>query len=131
MFQKIAKHCANDASHDVHRTPLRSSGEAGEHQGGRMGLYQLLPNGGKGARQGPVYRQRHDGDNRQMYLYRWDMDCKQHSACYKHYWSQIKIRECCEHDERSCLFSVMLTLNSLSLSEQPEPEPELTMGSTG
>ena len=27
MFQKIAKHRANDASHDVHRTPLQSRGK--------------------------------------------------------------------------------------------------------
>ena len=35
------------------------------------------------------------------------MNCKQHSASHKHYWSQIKMRECCKHDKRSYLFSVM------------------------
>jgi len=61
---------------DAHSGPpsqieLRSSGGAGEYQGSnKMGLYQLLPGGEKGDVQGPVYRQRHDGDNRHYYLYR-------------------------------------------------------------
>ena len=33
MFQKIAKHRANDASNDVHRPPLDHSG-GGDHGGG-------------------------------------------------------------------------------------------------
>ena len=49
---------------------LRSSGGAGEWQGDKMGLYQLLPDAEKGDEQGPVYRQRHDGDNQHFYLYR-------------------------------------------------------------
>jgi len=49
---------------------LRSSEGAGECVGDALGLYQLLPDGGEGGRQGPVYRQRHDGDNQQFYLYR-------------------------------------------------------------
>ena len=51
---------------------LRSSGGAGEFQGAWLGLYQLLPDGGEGGNQGPVYRQLHDGDNGQYYLFRWD-----------------------------------------------------------
>ena len=53
---------------------LRSSGGAGEYQGERLGLYQLLPDE-KGDGQSPVYRQRHDGDNEHYYLYRWDISC--------------------------------------------------------
>ena len=49
---------------------LRSSGGAGENHGCCMGVYQLLPDGGEGG--SPVYRQLHDGDNEQYYLYRWD-----------------------------------------------------------
>ena len=49
---------------------LRSSGGADESQGSHLGLFQLLPDGGEGGRQGPVYRQRHDGGNQQFYLYR-------------------------------------------------------------
>jgi len=53
---------------------LRSSGGAGEWRGSCLGLFQLLPDDvsddGKGGSQGPVYRQLHDGDNWQMYLYR-------------------------------------------------------------
>ena len=75
--------CITHSSGPPDQVELRSSGEAGEYLGDKMGLYQLLSDGGKGARQGPVYRQRHDGDNQQYYLYRWDMDCKQHNACKK------------------------------------------------
>merc|ERR550517_1364738 len=46
---------------------LRSSGGAGEWLGCYLGLFQLLPDGDS---RGPVYRQRHDGDNQQIYLYR-------------------------------------------------------------
>jgi len=49
---------------------LRSCGGAGESQGSLLGLFQLLPDGGEGGTQGPVYRQLHDGDNQQVYLYR-------------------------------------------------------------
>ena len=49
---------------------LRSSGGAGEYHGHCMGLYQLLSDEEKGDEQGPVYRQRHDGDNEHYYLYR-------------------------------------------------------------
>jgi len=50
---------------------LRSSGGAGEYEGHKLGVFQLLPDdGGKGGSQGPVYRQLHDGDNWQCYLYR-------------------------------------------------------------
>jgi len=48
-----------------------TSWPAGEYHGSKMGLYQLLPDGAeKGDGQGPVYRQRHDGDNEHNYLYR-------------------------------------------------------------
>ena len=53
---------------------LRSSeGTAGEYKGSKMGVYQLLPDGGEGG--SPVYRQLHDGDNEQYYLYRWGFSC--------------------------------------------------------
>ena len=72
MFQTFAS-----SSGPPSQLELRSSGGAGEYQGSIMGLYQLLPGGGeKGDEQGPVYRQRHDGDNEHWYLYRWDISCK-------------------------------------------------------
>ena len=67
---------------------LRSSGGVGECRGSMLGLYQLLPDDVKGASQGPVYQQRHDGDNEQYYLYRWAIDHIEHaenkflSNCY-------------------------------------------------
>ena len=54
---------------------LRSSGGAGEYQGDKPGLYQLLPGGGEGGMQGPVYRQLHNTNDQHFYLYRWDIDC--------------------------------------------------------
>ena len=77
----IAVKCITHSSGPPDQVELRSSGGAGENHGDKLGLYQLMSDGGKGARQGPVYRQRHDGDNQQYYLYRWDMNCKQHNAC--------------------------------------------------
>ena len=51
---------------------LRSSGGADQVRGSFLGLYQLLPkdDDGEGVKQGPIYRQRHDRDNEQHYLYR-------------------------------------------------------------
>ena len=49
---------------------LRSSGGAGEKWGHWLGVFQLLPDGEGKARKGPVYRQLHDGDDEQIYLYR-------------------------------------------------------------
>ena len=58
------------------RPKSSGAGGAGEYHGSKMGLYQLLPDGAeKGDGQGPVYRQRHDGDNPHYYLYRWDISC--------------------------------------------------------
>ena len=55
---------------------LRSSGGAGEYVGGKLGLFQLLPGGGEGGAQGPVYQQRHNTNNQQQYfLYRWENNC--------------------------------------------------------
>ena len=51
---------------------LSSSGGAGEGVGNHLGVFQLLPDGGEGDSQGPVYQQQHHGDNQQIYLYRWD-----------------------------------------------------------
>ena len=47
---------------------LRSSGGAGEYWGDKMGLYQLLPGGGEGPTQGPVYQQLHN-TNDQLHYY--------------------------------------------------------------
>ena len=48
---------------------LRTTGAAGEYWGGKFGLYKLLPevtgDGGSS-----VYRQMHDGDNKEFFLYR-------------------------------------------------------------
>ena len=54
---------------------LRSRSGAGEYQAGRLGLYHLTKDTREeDKRQGPVYRQLHDGDNHQQwYLYRWEM----------------------------------------------------------
>ena len=41
MFQKIAKHRANDASNDVHRPPLMMSGGAPIEIGAEQALSQL------------------------------------------------------------------------------------------
>jgi len=50
---------------------LRSTGIAGEHHGSRLGLYELLPDvTGEGG--SPVYRQMHDGDIVEHFLYRTD-----------------------------------------------------------
>ena len=58
------------------RPKSSGAGGAGEYHGSKMGLYQLLPDGAeKGDGQGPVYRQRHNGDNERYYLYRWDISC--------------------------------------------------------
>ena len=55
---------------------LRSSGGAGENQGYLLGLFQLLPGGGEGHTQGPVYQQQHNTNNQQQYfLYRWENNC--------------------------------------------------------
>ena len=54
---------------------LRSSGGAGEWHGDKMGLYQLMPE-----KRDPVYRQRHDGDNENYYIYRWDINCPKHKT---------------------------------------------------
>ena len=50
---------------------LRTNGAAGECWGGKFGLYKLLPEvtGDGGS---PVYRQMHDGDNKEYFPYRWD-----------------------------------------------------------
>ena len=55
---------------------LRTTGAAGEHWGDMFGLYKLLPEvtGDGGS---PVYRQMHDGDNAEYFLYRWDPCCIQ------------------------------------------------------
>ena len=55
---------------------LRTTGAAGEYHGERLGLYKLLPEvtGDGGS---PVYRQMHDGDNKEYFLYRWDPCCIQ------------------------------------------------------
>ena len=71
---------------------LRSRGGAGDWQGDCLGLYQMLPDKSQGVlsslipggRQGPVYRQLHDGDNHQYYLYRWDINCTAHTVCCIH-----------------------------------------------
>merc|ERR1712004_956502 len=48
---------------------LRCSGGAGEHQGSKMGVYQLLPGGKKGNLE-PVYRQMHNAnDDIHYFLY--------------------------------------------------------------
>ena len=53
---------------------LRSRSGAGEYLGDRLGLYHLTKDTREESqRQGPVYRQLHDGDNKQWYLYRWEM----------------------------------------------------------
>ena len=73
---------------------LRSNGGAGEAQGSRLGLYQLMPDGvdklarmtlirntdsdtvydgGEVDRQGPVYQQLHNTNQEHIYLYRWDI----------------------------------------------------------
>ena len=50
---------------------LRSRSEAGEWFGSRLGLYQLtVDTREERLRQGVVYRQLHDGDDQQFYLYR-------------------------------------------------------------
>ena len=50
---------------------LRSRSEAGEWCGDELGLYQLtVDTREERLRQGVVYRQLHDGDDRQFYLYR-------------------------------------------------------------
>merc|ERR1719507_410749 len=50
---------------------LRSRSGAGEYQGDRLGLYHLTKDTREESkRQGPVYRQLHDRDNEQWYLYR-------------------------------------------------------------
>ena len=48
---------------------LRTTGAAGEYWGSLFGLYKLLPEvtGDGGS---PVYRQMHDGDNVEYFLYR-------------------------------------------------------------
>ena len=51
---------------------LRSSGEAGEEWGEYLGLYQLVP-GEAGEGGSKVYKQCHDRDGGQLYLYRWDV----------------------------------------------------------
>ena len=49
---------------------FRSTGIAGEYHGSRLGLYILFPDvTGEGG--SPVYRQMHDGDNVEHFLYRW------------------------------------------------------------
>ena len=55
---------------------LRTTGAAGEYQWDMFGLYKLLPEvtGDGGS---PVYRQMHDGDNAEYFLYRWDPCCIQ------------------------------------------------------
>ena len=42
MFQKIAKHRANDASHDVHRTPLVECEEDEEMWGRKVGNMRIF-----------------------------------------------------------------------------------------
>ena len=61
---------------------LRSSGGAGKWKGDKLGLYQLLPGGGEGRSQGPVYRQLHNTNDKYFYLYRWDIDCVAHTIQY-------------------------------------------------
>ena len=55
---------------------LRTTGAAGECWGDKFGLYKLFPEvtGDDGS---PVYRQMHDGDNAENFLYRWDPCCIQ------------------------------------------------------
>ena len=51
---------------------LRSLAGAGEYQGDVLGLYHLTTDP-ESERQGPaVYRQLHDGNQQQYYLYRWE-----------------------------------------------------------
>ena len=53
---------------------LRGTSGAGEDWGSDLGLYHLTKDTREeDKRQGPVYRQLHDGDNEQNYLYRWGM----------------------------------------------------------
>ena len=55
---------------------LRTTGAAGECWGDKFGLYKLFPEvtGDDGS---PVYRQMHDGDKKEYFLYRWDPSCIQ------------------------------------------------------
>ena len=72
-------------THNCHRVPfpdvpllleLSSRSGAGEWHGDSLGLYHLTTDTREESkRQGPVYRQLHDGDNEQYYLYRWDFSC--------------------------------------------------------
>ena len=52
-----------------HQVELRSSGKAGEYQGDLLGVYQMLPEPGRGG--DATYRQLHDTNDQHYYLYRF------------------------------------------------------------
>ena len=73
---------------------LRGTSGAGEYWGPCLGVYLLTKDTRKeDKRQGPVYRQLHDGDNEQCYLYRWEICTRllQHNAhtMYSLYLSEL------------------------------------------
>ena len=72
--------CDSDSSYELNveitnslltKWELRNESEVGECQGDCLGLYHpTIDTREEGLKEGPVYQQLHDGDNKQYYLFR-------------------------------------------------------------